>query len=224
MVAAGNTRGEPTRLFPGVTLIESVVQLYKNKRNDHNMNKTIDFGAPSAFGMHHFYVEIPAGSRDPVRIYEDYGFNGDDGRRETIECRVKLARELWTKIRDDARHDFNARLKTEKLSVGNWSVGKVKLERFLGRELCVLAWAAEHAAPNECPVICKKWLALRPEERWWFFTKTMQEARLADHTQRGWRKALYFALSDVTDAPVVKKTLRSGKFDHVEQPGKEELC
>jgi hypothetical protein len=55
---------------------------------------TIDFGAPSAFGLHHFYVEIPAAPRDAIKIHEDYGFDGDEQRRETSECRVLLAREL----------------------------------------------------------------------------------------------------------------------------------
>lgn len=160
------------------------------------MNKTVDFGAPSEFGMHHFYVEIPAAPRDAVVIYEDYGFDGEDSRRETVECRLILARELWTKIRDDVRRDFNARLKIKKQSSGTWSTGKVKLDRFLGRELCVLGWAAEHASPDECLVICQKWLALRPEERWWLYSKTAAEAGRDDQTQRGWRKALYCALSD----------------------------
>ena len=87
------------------------------------MSQTIDFGAPSGFGTHCFYVEIPAVPRDAVRIYEDYGFDGDESRRETTECRVILARELWTKIRDDARRDFNARLKAKKLSTGSWNTG-----------------------------------------------------------------------------------------------------
>lgn len=157
------------------------------------MNQTVDFGAPSSSGMHHFYVEIPAGPREAVRIYEDYGLNGDRG---TMVCRVKLARKLWIKIRNAARRDFNARLKTEKQSVGNWTTGKVKLERFLGREVCVLAWAAEHATPDECQVICQKWLALRPEERWWLHSKVMQDAGGVNNTHCGWRKALYYALSD----------------------------
>ena len=166
---------------------------------------TVNFGAPSAFGMHHFYVEIPPGTRDAVRIYEDYGFDGEESRRETTECRVILARELWTKIRDDARRDFNARLKAKKQSRGTWKTGVVKLDRFLGRELCILAWAAEHASPQECLIICPKWLALRPEERWWLYAKTAAEAGQADQNQCGWRKALYCALSDGTNIKLVQK-------------------
>ena len=169
------------------------------------MSNTIDFGASSEFGMHHFYVEIPTGPRDAVLIFEDYGFEGDENRRETTECRVELARELWTKIRDDARRDFNTRLKAKKQSTGSWNTGKVKLDRFLGRELCTLAWAAEHASPNECLIICQKWLALRPEERWWLYSKTASEAGNSKETQRGWRKALYCALSDGTNIKLEQK-------------------
>ena len=175
------------------------------------MTQTTDFGAPASFGAHCFYVEIPAIARDAVSIYEDYGFDGDESRRETTECRVILARELWTKIRDDARRDFNARLKAKKQSTGTWKTGTVKLDRFLGRELCVLAWAAEHASPSECLVICQKWLALRPEERWWFYSKTAAEARLADQSQRGWRKALYCALSDGTGIQLGQKVKPKSK-------------
>ncbi len=160
------------------------------------MSATVDFAAPTEFGRHHFYVEIPTAPREAILIHEDYGFDGDEGCRETSECRVILARELWNKIRDDARRDFNTRLKAKKQSTGTWNTGKVKLDRFLGRELCILAWAAEHATTQECAIICQKWLALRPEERWWFYAKTAAEARLAQQTERGWRKALYCALSD----------------------------
>jgi len=175
------------------------------------MSKTIDFGASSDFGMHHFYVEIPTGPRDAVLIFEDYGFGGDENRRETTECRVVLARELWTKIRDDARRDFNARLKTKKQSTGSWNTGKVKLDRFLGRELCILAWAVEHASPEECLIICQKWLALRPEERWWLYSKTASEAGSSKETQRGWRKALYCALSDGTNIRLEQKVKPKNK-------------
>lgn len=177
---------------------------------------TIDFGAPSGFGLHHFYVDIPAETKAAVSIVEDYGFDGDETKRETTEPRVILARELWTKIRDDARRDFNARLKSKKQSTGTWKTGVVKLDRFLGKELCVLAWAAEHAMPDECPIICEKWLALRPEERWWLYTKTYAEAGSAKDKERGWRKALYCALSDgdsITVQTKVKPTIRKKDQD-----------
>ena len=175
------------------------------------MSQTQGFGAPSEFGRHCFYVEIPANSSQPISIYEDYGFDGDELQRETTECRVVLARQLWTKIRDAARRDFNARLKAKKLKTGSWRVGKVKLDRFLGRELCILAWAAEHADIEECSIICQKWEVLRPEERWWFYAKTAAEARLDSQTQRGWRKALYCALSDgesIRQQPKIKANVK----------------
>jgi len=169
------------------------------------MSDTVDFGAPKDFGLHHFYVDIPVEPKAAVSIYEDFGFDGDDTRRETTERRVILARELWTKIRDEARRDFNERLKVKKQSTGSWIAGKIKLDRFLGRELCVLAWAAEQASPEECAIICQKWLALQPEERWWLYSKTASEAGLADQKDRGWRKALYCALSDGTSIRVKTK-------------------
>jgi hypothetical protein len=48
-------------------------------------------------------------------------------------------------------------------------------------------------------VIAQKWLALRPEERWWLYSKTASEAGHDNQSQRGWRKALYCALSDGTN-------------------------
>ena len=183
------------------------------------MSKTVDFGAPPDFGMHHFYVEIPVAPRDAVVIYEDYGFDGDESRRETVERRLILARELWTKIRDDARRDLNSRLKVKKQSAGSWSTGRVKLDRFLGRELCVLGWAAEHATPDECSVICQKWLAMRPEERWWLYSKTAAEAGKYDQTQKGWRKALYCALSDGSNIKLdVKKKPKTKENKHDDEP------
>ncbi|CAH0344921.1 anti-phage-associated DUF3780 domain-containing protein [Bacillus sp. CECT 9360] len=181
------------------------------------MSRTTDFGAPTEFGIHHYYVEIPASPRDAIGIFEDFGFDGDEARRETVECRLVLARELWTKIRDDARRDFNERLKKNKQSTGSWTTGKVKLDRFLGRELCVLGWAAEHASPEECLVISQKWLALRPEERWWLYSKTASEAGLDNQSDRGWRKALYCALSDGTNIKLELKKNTKTKNKKQEQ-------
>ena len=70
----------------------------------------------------------------------------------------------------------------------------------------MLAWAAETANDEQLPVICSKWAALRPEERWWLFSMTVAEAGLPEDTQRGWRRALFFALSDGEKPPAKPQT------------------
>lgn len=158
--------------------------------------KTVDFGAPSNFGAHLFRVEIPASKTEAVSIIEDYGYRGLEGGIPKEEDRAILPRVVWSGIADTARREFNERLKVAKASTGRWHTGTNLVDRLLGKELCVLGWAAETAAPDQIPVICSKWAALRAEERWWLFSMTVAEAGLPDDTQRGWRRALFFALSD----------------------------
>jgi hypothetical protein len=76
-----------------------------------------------------------------------------------------------------------------------WKSGVNKVDRLLGKELCVLAWAVEKANITQLPLICNKWAALRPEERWWLFSSVAAEGGLAEGSHVGWRKALYHALS-----------------------------
>lgn len=157
---------------------------------------TIDFGAPADFGAHLFRVEIPATRSQPVLIVEDYGYRGEQGGTARAEERALLPRSVWSAIADTARREFNDRLKAARVPTGRWHTGCNLVDRLLGRELCVLAWAAETATGDQLPVIGSKWAALRPEERWWLFAMTVAEAGLPEDTQRGWRRALFHALSD----------------------------
>lgn len=163
--------------------------------------ETIDFGAPTTYGAHVFRVEIPAARTGEVLIVEDYGYSGSEAGIPPDEERVVLRRRVWSRIADVARREFNGRLMTARLRTARWHSGTNLIERLLGRELCVLAWAAERASEEELAVIGSKWAALRPEERWWLFTVTVAEAGLPDDHQRGWRRALHLALSD-GQAPV----------------------
>lgn len=158
--------------------------------------QTVDFGAPTSFGAHLFRVEISAVRTETVIIIEDYGYRGQEGGFPRDEERVVLQRPVWSALADTARREFNDRLKAAKVATGRWHTGVNLVDRLLGKELCVLAWAAETANDDQLPVICSKWAALRPEERWWLFAMTVAEAGLPDDTQRGWRRALFFALSD----------------------------
>ena len=157
---------------------------------------TVDFGAPDKFGAHLFRVEIPGARNEPVVIVEDYGYRGQEAGIPREEERVVLRRPVWSAIADIARREFNDRLKAAKILTSRWHTGTNLVDRLLGKELCVLAWAAEPATDEQLPIICSKWAALRPEERWWLFSMTVAEAGLPDDTQRGWRRALFSALSD----------------------------
>jgi len=130
---------------------------------------TVDFGAPDKFGAHVFRVEIPAARNESIVITEYYGYRGQEAGVPRDEERVVLPRRVWAGIADIARREFNNRLKAAKILTGRWHIGTNLVERLLGKELCVLAWAAETANDEQLPVIGSKWAALRPEERWWLF-------------------------------------------------------
>jgi len=180
--------------------------------------KTVDFGAPDKFGVHLFRVELPAVRTGSVLIVEDFGYRGLEGGIPRDEERVILKRSAWSAIADIARREFNNRLKTAKLQTGRWHTGTNLVDRLLGRELCVLAWAAETANDEQLPVICNKWAALRPEERWWLFAMTVAEAGLPEDTQRGWRRALFYALSDGEKPPADRRRRRPVEADLFKLP------
>lgn len=176
--------------------------------------KYVDFGALDEYGAHVFYVEIPIARNADILITEDFGLIGGEDR-SCRELRARLSRQVWHGISEVARREFNERLKTKKLQVSRWKTGENRVDRLLGKELCVLAWAAEAADPEKYPVICSRWKALRPEERWWLFSATAAEAGLADDNERGWRKALTLAFSDgVTDEAKAKRR-RPTKEDEI---------
>lgn len=182
----------------------------------------VDFGAPEKFGAHLFRVELPAARTKSVVIVEDYGYRGDEAGIPRDEERAILDRRVWSKISDTARREFNARLKGAKIPVGRWHSGTNLVERLLGKELCVLAWAAEPATDEQLPVVCSKWMALRPEERWWLFSMTVAEAGLPEDKERGWRRALYVALSDGEKPPASRKRRRPVERDLFHLPLFEE--
>ncbi len=180
--------------------------------------KTVDFGAPEKFGAHLFRVEIPAARTGSVVIIEDFGYRGLEGGIPRDEERVILTRFAWSAIADIARREFNNRLKAAKLPTSRWHSGTNLVDRLLGRELCVLAWAAETANGEQLPVICNKWAALRPEERWWLFAMTVAEGGLPEDTKRGWRRALFYALSDGEKPPPGRKRHRPVETDLFKLP------
>lgn len=155
------------------------------------MKNKVGFGIPIDYVHHHFYIEIPSKEIEQVAIYEDYGMDA----RPRSECRCIISKETWDIIKDIPQMDFNKRLHDKKQRTSEWAVGTNKIDRFLGREICVLFWAVEQAQKEEYSTIVSNWRGLRPEERWWFFSKIVADAGLESDKDKGWRKAIYHALS-----------------------------
>lgn len=139
-----------------------------------------------------YIVDIPSKETDYISITEKFV---QSDRVVAVE-RVQLPYKIWAGIANAAKTDFNARLKSLGLSSGKWLAGSIRVERLMGKELCVLAWAAEMATVDELPSICQRWSALRNHERWWLYSATVAEHGLAAQKGKGWRIALYYALSD----------------------------
>lgn len=154
-------------------------------------------------------MDIPIAAKDDVTIIEDYGLKGGENGVPPHETRVVLPRRFWSAIAETARKDFAARLKAKRLTSPRWTSGDNKVDRMLGKELCVLAWAAEHASSvEECKVMAARWAAFKPEERWWLFSQTAAEAGLAEDKDAGWRLALYYALASGKAGARKKRSIR----------------
>jgi hypothetical protein len=189
---------------------------------------TIGFGCPNATDPHHFVVDIPVGRDGFVSISEHYGIKtGINGLPEVAE-RCLLLRPIWSLIAEDVKREFNERLRSKKMTTSRWLIGVNKIERLLGKELLVLAWAVERANAENVPNAVRNWIGLRPEERWWLFTATAAATGRAEDDEIGWRKALRFALTEnplaETLSPTPKKSAPKARVDSMQAllPGFQE--
>jgi hypothetical protein len=158
--------------------------------------KTTGFGVPNDIDPHHFVVDIPAARANPVVITEQFGLSGgSDGLPDSLE-RCRLNQDAWNGIRKELERVLNDRLKEKKLTTSRWKSGKNQVERLLGRELCVLAWAIEAAPKETIPNAIRNWSGLKPEERWWLFAMAASMTGTSQDVDVGWRKALRVALTE----------------------------
>jgi len=172
--------------------------------------RTLGFGVPATSDPHHFKVLIPKSSTGKVQISEYLGMQA-----ATTECavidRVLLERPRWMAIRAEVQRAFNARLAAHGLKPSAWKVGENPVDRLLGRELCVLAWAVERLNMEKIPIAVRNWLALRPEERWWLFGMTAIATGGIQDAGNGWRAALQHALGDVAQSDLLAPRARKGR-------------
>jgi Protein of unknown function (DUF3780) len=167
------------------------------------VHPTLGFGVPATSDPHHFIVEIPRNNTGTVSIVENLGLQSHDLAQSLI-ARVILERPRWTAIRSEVQRAFNARLKERNLKASVWKVGANPVDRLLGKELCVLAWAIEGMNFDHISIAVRNWLALRQEERWWLFGMTAITTGGVNDGDKGWRLALRHALGDVAQSELYK--------------------
>jgi hypothetical protein len=167
------------------------------------VHPTLGFGVPATSDPHHFIVEIPRNNTGTVSIVENLGLQSHD-QTQSLIARVILERPRWTAIRSEVQRAFNVRLKERNLKTSAWKVGANPVDRLLGKELCVLAWAIEGMDFDHIPIAVRNWLALRPEERWWLFGMTAITTGGVNDGGKGWRLALRHALGDVAQNELFK--------------------
>lgn len=168
---------------------------------------TLGFGVPATSDPHHFKVIIPRLNTARVQISEYLGLQAS-GAEPAIIDRVLLERPRWTAIRGEVQRAFNARLTAHGLKTSAWKVGDNPVDRLLGKELCVLAWAVESMEMDKIPVAVRNWLALRPEERWWLFGMAAMSTGGVNDGGTGWRLALRHGLGDVVQSELLAPKAR----------------
>ncbi len=179
---------------------------------------TLGFGVPATSDPHHFKVTIPRSNTALVQISEYLGLQATSDEHSVID-RVLLDRPRWTAIRSEVQRAFNARLNAHGLKPSAWKVGDNLVDRLLGKELCVLAWAVERMELEKIPVAVRNWLALRPEERWWLFGMTAMSTGGLNDSGKGWRLALRHALGDVAQRELLQPLARRQRAkDETDRP------
>lgn len=198
-------------------MVRAAVQTNKMPNQEKQTKKppkaayeTQGFGVPLTIAPHHFIVIIPRGNRQPVQIVEDLGMHTEGNESELLD-RVILPRSVWTEIANPVKRMFNERLKTHNLKTGSWKVGENRVDRLLGKELCVLAWAIEDLESEKIGTALRNWLALRQEERWWLFGVTAATVGGLGDRGRGWRMALRYALGDTPQPTAIREPRRNIK-------------
>lgn len=166
---------------------------------------THGFGVPNDMAPHQFLVRIPAGRTDPVEVWEDFGAAAAGSAAQRL-CRAAVPRDTWRQVTEGVKAHLNRRLKEKGLKASRFNAGDNRIERILGRELCVLAWAIEAATPDEAAIAFTRWSSHRPEELWWLFQQIDKDGGEWDSSKSGWRIAIRHAL--IREGEESPKTLR----------------
>lgn len=170
--------------------------------------QTLGFGFQPDLSEHFFLLTMPRSKGEGAEVALSEHFEWFEPTDEvpipvplnatSAHLRIILRRAVWDLIAEDVKAEFNRRLRIYGQNTAKWlQAGQVPIDRTLGKELCVLAWAVEECDPALIPTAIRNWLGLVPEERWWLYTMTNAATGHAINGRgKGWRKALRYALTE----------------------------
>lgn len=171
------------------------------------MTSTIGFGAPAWEGAHRWIIRIPRERDAPVVLLEDYGRNGFPSSIYEPVVRAIVPRTIWTVVASPLQSHLNERLKEAKLARGRFVTGDNVIERLLGTEACLLAWAIDDATPNQAREAFTAMRTYLPCEVRCLYQYAARDRDLS-RPAYGWRKAIKFALiASKSDEPAVGSQL-----------------
>ncbi len=185
------------------------------------MTKILGFGHAPEREQHHFVVSVGRAGSD-VQIHEVFHENESGPQLDGANLRCVLTWDRWIRIDAFVADEFNRRLRDQRIRTQRWKTGLNPVSRLLGKELVLLAWAIEMAEPEQAASALANWQGLAPEERWWLYTMTAAQTGHAWRgRERGWRRALQFALCEnpvtatglATAAPERKGMLKRPRAD-----------
>ena len=182
--------------------------------------RVLGFGFIPEQSEHCFIVTLPAsrakGAEVLISEHFEWGEPVDAApvtvslNDEDAQVKVILRQNVWDEIAEETKAEFNRRLRSLGIKTGKWpKSGQVPVERSLGKELVLLAWAIEGCDPVLISTAVRNWLGLVPEERWWLYTMTNASTGHAVNGRgKGWRKAVRFALTENPVSDVALKRRR----------------
>ncbi len=168
----------------------------------------IDFGFNPDLTEHYFLVTMPASRSKTAQVEISEHFEWQKPAKgkslyasvsnANAQIKVMSDRFRWDEIADETKAEFNRRLRSQGLKTARWKKkGQVFLEKTLGKELVLLAWAIEDCDRTLISTGIRNWLGLAPEERWWLYTMTnASTGHAVNDKNRGWRKAIRYALTE----------------------------
>ena len=148
---------------------------------------TIGFGVPASDDQPKFILSIPRGGKDSDTIQLiEFDPSRKPGSEEVVKAEIDG--KAFKQLRPIILSFMNRRLKKSGLKTGKLKSGDNDISEVIGKELCVLMWAADGCDAAGIERAYDGWTRYTLSELWWMYKQGSDNLV--------WRKALSIALTE----------------------------